>query len=214
MELTVFNYNKNRVRTVTINNEPWFVLKDVCEILGIGNSRMVAERLDDDEKSNVSQTDIKNCDFDIPNRGFTIINESGLYKVILRSDKPEADRLMRFVTHEVLPSIRKTGSYIRTPQTYIQALEALLETEREKERLALENDNLQIELDESKKYYTIKRVAKMNGISWKLFSWRKLKYVSQAMECEVKKVFDANFESVNAYHLDVWRHEYPELRYA
>jgi predicted P-loop ATPase len=169
---------------------------------------MVAERLDDDEKNTVSLTD--------GNRGnpnITIISEARLYRVILRSDKPEADKLMRFITHEVLPQIRKTGSYIKTPRTYIQALEALIETEREKERLALENSDLQIELDESKKYYTIKRVAKINGVSWRLFNWKRLKDTSHAMECEIKKVFDANFEEVNAYYIDVWKHEYPELRY-
>jgi prophage antirepressor-like protein len=57
MDLTIFNYNQNKVRTVLINGEPWFVLKDVCDILGIGNSRMVADRLDDDEKNTVSLTD-------------------------------------------------------------------------------------------------------------------------------------------------------------
>lgn len=212
MELTIFNYKTSKVRTVIINGEPWFVLKD-GDILGIINSRMVADRLDEDEKSNVSQNDIRNCEFEIPNRGLTVINEAGLYKVILRSDKPEADKLMRFVTHEVLPSIRKTGSYINAPRTYLQALESLLEAEREKERLAFENSDLKIELDESQKYYTIKRVASINGISWRSIDWKKLKCSSQAMEYEVKRIFDANYGNVNSYHISVWKHEYSHLRY-
>jgi prophage antirepressor-like protein len=190
------------------NGEPWFVLKDACEIISLGSPHKVAERLDEDERKQIPLID---------NLGrlqaTTIVSEAGLYKVILRSDKPEADQLMRFVTHEVLPSIRKTGSYIKAPQTYIQALEALIETEREKERLSLRNADLQIELDKSKEYYTIKRVASMNGISWKSFDWRALKNTSRAMEREVRKIFDANYEKVNAYHVAVWRHEYPELRY-
>lgn len=201
-EITTFTYNMNRVRTVFKEGEPWFVLKDVCEILDIGNSRMVAERLDDDEKNSVSITD--------GNRGnpnFTVISESGLYNVIFLSRKPEAKKFKKWVTSEVLPSIRKTGSYVQTPKTYIQALEALLETEREKERL-------KIELDESKKYFSVKRVAKINGISWKSLNWKKLKNTSQAMELEVKKVFDANYGNVNVYHIDVWKHEYPHLNYA
>ena len=201
-EITTFTYNMNRVRTVFKEGEPWFVLKDVCEILDIGNSRMVAERLDDDEKNRVSITD--------GNRGnpnFTVISESGLYNVIFLSRKPEAKKFKKWVTSEVLPSIRKTGSYVQTPKTYIQALEALLETEREKERL-------KIELDESKKYFSVKRVAKINGISWKSLNWKKLKNTSQAMELEVKKVFDANYGNVNVYHIDVWKHEYPHLNYA
>lgn len=104
-QLQVFNYESNEVRTIEKNSEPWFVLKDVCEILNLGNSRMVSERLDEDEKG-VSQIDTLGG-----KQNMTIISESGLYKVILRSDKPEANELMRFVTHEVLPSIRKTGGY-------------------------------------------------------------------------------------------------------
>jgi prophage antirepressor-like protein len=88
------------------------VFKDVCDILGIENNRNVAGRLDEDEKSNARHADIRNCDFEIPNRGFTIINESGLYKVIMRSDKPEAKKFMNWVTREVLPSIHRHGAYI------------------------------------------------------------------------------------------------------
>ena len=201
-EITTFIYNMNRVRTVFKEGEPWFVLKDVCEILDIGNNRMVAERLDDDEKNSVSITD--------GNRGnpnFTVISESGLYNVIFLSRKPEAKKFKKWVTSEVLPSIRKTGSYVQTPKTYIQALEALIETEREKERL-------KIELDESKEYYTVKRVASINRISWRNISWKNLINSSHAMGREIKKVFDPNLTKVNAYHIDVWRYEYPELRYS
>lgn len=201
-KMTTFTYDMNKVRTVLKDGEPWFVLKDICEILDIWNSRMVAERLDDEEKNSVSIND--------GNRGnpnFTVVNESGLYNVIFLSRKPEAKRFKKWVTSEVLPSIRKTGSYVQTPRTYIQALEALIESEREKE-------NLKIELDESKEYYTVKRVAKLNKINWRTIDWRCLKRASHAMECEIKKTFDANFTEVNAYHIDVWQYEYPELRYS
>lgn len=198
-EISVFNYDKNKVRTIIRNGELWFVLKDVCEILGISNPTVVSNRLEDDEVTKFNLGGLSGES--------NIINESGLYSVILLSRKPEARKFKKWITSEVLPSIRKTGAYIQTPQTYIQALEALIESEREKEEL-------QIELDESKKYYTIKRVAKINRISWKNINWKRLKNVSYAMELEIKKVFDANFESVNAYHIDVWRHEYPELRYS
>lgn len=104
-ELQTFTYNKSPVRTVEINNEPWFVLKDVCDILELGSPHKVAERLDEDEKG-------RNL---IPTLGgkqeMTVISESGLYNVILRSDKPEAKPFRKWVTSEVLPSIRKTGSY-------------------------------------------------------------------------------------------------------
>ncbi len=201
MNITTFTYNMNKVRTVLKDDEPWFVLKDVCEILDIGNSRMVSERLNDDEKNSVSITD--------GNRGnpnFTVVNESGLYNVIFLSRKVEAKKFKKWVTSEVLPSIRKTGSYIQTPKTYIQALEALVKSEREKE-------NLKIELDESKEYYTVKRVASINRISWKSINWKNLINSSHALGREIKKVFDPNLTKVNAYHIDVWRFEYPELDY-
>ncbi len=207
-EITIFKYESKKVRTIIRDGAPWFVLRDVCHVLGISNSKMVAARLDEDEKG-VSFTDSLGGQ-----QKTTIISEPGLYKVILRSYKSEAKKFMNWITHEVLPEIRKTGSYLRTPRTYIQALEALLESEKEKERLQQEKNELQIELDESKEYFTVKRVAKINRISWKSLNWRKLKNISRAMEREIRKVFDANFETVNAYHIDVWMHEYPDLEYS
>lgn len=104
-ELQIFNYHSNEVRTVMIKGEPWFVLKDVCAVLGIANHKNVAARLEDDEKGV--------CLVDSPGgpQEMTIINESGLYTVILRSDKPEAKPFRKWVTSKVLPAIRKTGSY-------------------------------------------------------------------------------------------------------
>ena len=104
-ELQIFTYNNAQVRTVEINGEPWFVLKDVCDILGLGTTARVAERLDDDEKG-MSQIHTPGG-----KQEMTVISESGLYNVILRSDKPEAKPFRKWVTAEVLPTIRKTGSY-------------------------------------------------------------------------------------------------------
>lgn len=105
-EITPFEYNRQTLRTIADESgNPWFVLADVCAVLEIANSRDVAARLDEDEKG-VGQIDtlggIQNM---------TIISESGLYAVILRSDKPQAKPFRKWVTGEVLPSIRKTGSY-------------------------------------------------------------------------------------------------------
>jgi prophage antirepressor-like protein len=207
-ELTIFNYKANKIRTLAINGEPWFVLKDLCDVLGIDNNRNVFARLDDDEKG------VHTIDTPGGTQNSSIVSESAFYKIVMLSRKMEAKQFQRWVTHEVLPSIRKTGSYIKAPKTYIQALESLLESEREKERLALENSDLKIELDESQKYYTIKRVASINGVSWRSIDWKKLKSSSQGMEYEVKKIFDANYDHVNAYHISVWKHEYPHLRYS
>lgn len=100
--IDVWKYNDTTIRTIAVKNEIWWVLKDVCDVLELSNSRIVADRLDEDERRK----------FDLPRQGETwFINESGLYNVILRSDKPQAKPFKRWVTHEVLPSIRQTGSY-------------------------------------------------------------------------------------------------------
>ena len=113
--LQVFNYNGNEVRTIQKDGEPWWVLKDVCGILGISKYRDTASRLDEDERGSVR--------VDTPGgeQEMTVINESGLYNVILRSDKPEAKPFRKWVTSEVLPSIRKHGAYM-TPETLEQAI--------------------------------------------------------------------------------------------
>lgn len=106
-ELQVFQYNSMEVRTVRKDGEPWFVLKDVCQVLDISHVKDTADRLDQDE---VGQTEV--TDRLGRKQMTTIISESGLYAVILRSDKPEAKPFRKWVTSEVLPSIRKNGGYI------------------------------------------------------------------------------------------------------
>ena len=138
--IQVFNYNSVEVRTIQNDGEPWFVLRDVCNVLGLGTPARVAERLDPDE---VSQTHI--TDSMGRQQETTIINESGLYNVILRSDKPEAKPFRKWVTSEVLPTIRRHGMYA-TPDTVEKMLAdpdttiKLLETIKQERaaRMALE----------------------------------------------------------------------------
>ena len=105
--MQIFKYENNDVRTVEMNGEPWFVLNDVCGVLGLSNHKVTAQRLDRDEVSQTYLTDSIGR-----KQETTVINESGLYSVILRSDKPEAKPFRKWVTSEVLPSIRKNGGYI------------------------------------------------------------------------------------------------------
>lgn len=101
--LQIFKYQDKDIRTIQQNEETWWVLKDVCDVLGIKNATDVFNRLDEDERGR----------FNLGRQGkANIVNESGLYNVILRSDKSEAKSFKRWVTHEVLPSIRKHGGYI------------------------------------------------------------------------------------------------------
>lgn len=134
-EMQVFNYKSSQVRTMEINNEPWFVLKDVCAVLDLGSAHKVSERLDEDERNQIPLTDSLGR-----KQETTIINESGLYNVILRSDKPEAKPFRKWVTSEVLPSIRKTGGYA-LPKDYPAALRALADAEEQKLRLLAENQH-------------------------------------------------------------------------
>lgn len=105
-EIQQFDFKGASLRTLTDKaGEPWFVAKDVCDILGHSNVSMALDRLDDDERSK----------FNLGRQGETnIVNEAGLYVLVLGSRKPEAHEFKRWVTHEVLPSIRRTGGYIPT----------------------------------------------------------------------------------------------------
>lgn len=104
-DLQIFNYQRSEVRTVMKDGEPWFCLVDVCRVLSIANSKNVFARLDDDEKG------VREMDTPGGKQKMSIINESGLYNVILRSDKPEAKPFRKWVTGTVLPTIRKMGTY-------------------------------------------------------------------------------------------------------
>jgi hypothetical protein len=108
-ELQTFSFNNQPVRTVQLNNQPYWVLKDVCDVLELSNPTVVANRLEDDERAK----------FNLGRQGeATVITESGLYAVILRSDKPNAKEFRKWVTSEVLPTIRKNGVYLTDEKAY------------------------------------------------------------------------------------------------
>lgn len=111
---TVFNYNEQEVRTVIKDGEPWFVAIDVCCVLDYANASETIKRLEEDEVNSIEVTD------SLGRKQFTnIVNEPGLYSLILGSKKPEAKMFKRWVTHEVLPTIRKTGGYVANEDMFI-----------------------------------------------------------------------------------------------
>lgn len=135
-EIVPFAFDEVNVRTVVIDGDPWWVASDVARALNISNGRQAANRLDPE---GVSQTDI-------PTSGgvqsVTIINESALYELVIRSDKPEAVRFRRWITNEVLPAIRKTGSYsvqkeLSEAEVVLQAL-TILKTKTEQQAQEIE----------------------------------------------------------------------------
>lgn len=109
---TIFNFRSTEVRTVTIDGEPWFVLSDVVDVLGFSRSRDAARMLDDDEKgAHIVRTPGGDQEA-------IVISESGVYTLALRSRKPEAKPFRKWVTSEVLPTIRKTGQYVAQPYAH------------------------------------------------------------------------------------------------
>lgn len=177
--LEIFDYRGQKVRTDSKDDAVWFVAADVCRVLDIGNTAMAVERLDADEKG------ISIIDTPGGNQQMVVVNEAGLYALILTSRKPQAKEFKRWVTHEVLPSIRKRGLYavdevLKNPDLLISALVELKKERAEKKRLELENavKAQQIaELQPKASYYdvvlacpdlvTITQIAKDFGMSAK-----------------------------------------------
>lgn len=115
-EITPFDFHGHNVRVLTDeHDEPWFIAKDICDVLGLSNVSIALNSLDEDE---VAKIDPKNYlgSESRSNQSVNIISESGFYKLVMRSRKPVAKEFQRWVTHDVLPSIRKHGAYM-TEQT-------------------------------------------------------------------------------------------------
>lgn len=111
-EIQKFDFKGSSLRTLTDKaEEPWFVAKDVCDILGMSNPSMAVTALDKDEVAQIDPKDYLGSE-NRSNQAVNIVSEPGLYKLIMRSRKPEAKEFQRWVTHEVLPSIRKHGGYM------------------------------------------------------------------------------------------------------
>lgn len=118
-ELTVFNNEEfGEIRTITIDGEPWFVAADVCRALEIGNPTDATHRLDADEKM-ITLVSIEGNRRGNPN--MTVVNEPGLYTLILSSRKPEAKAFKRWITHDIIPTIRKTGGYVNDAAQFIDS---------------------------------------------------------------------------------------------
>ncbi|HGF8200426.1 TPA: phage antirepressor KilAC domain-containing protein [Enterococcus faecium] len=126
----IFNFEQNEVRTILVNDEPYFVGKDVASVLGYSNTKDALSRhvdLEDKMGSRITTSG--------QSREMTIINESGLYSLILKSKLPNAKKFKRWVTSEVLPTIRKTGSYSNVPQSFAQALRLAADLEEKNQLL-------------------------------------------------------------------------------
>lgn len=148
-QLQVFNNTEfGQVRTMMISGSPWFVAKDVCECLGITKHRDAVSRLDGDERGSVEVDTLGGT------QQMAAVNEYGLYSLVLSSRKPSAKAFKRWITHEVIPAIRKHGAYM-TGETLEQALTSpdfliRLATELKTEQEARKMAEAQIEADKPK----------------------------------------------------------------
>ena len=187
-EIQRFEFKGASLRALTDEaGEPWFVAKDVCDILGLENSRKATAELDSDEKNTVTISDGIAGN---PNK--TIISEPGLYRLVMKSRKPEAKEFQRWVTHEVLPSIRKHGAYM-TESTLEKAVTEpdfliRLATQIKQERAEKEKAQAQVERMRPKALFAdavetsktsilvgdLAKVLKGNGVDiggTRLFAW-------------------------------------------
>ena len=165
-ELQIFNNEDfGEIRTVTIDNDPWFVASDICKALDIANTTQAMQRLDDDEKSMLN--------IGLSGGATNCVNEYGLYSLVLASRKKEAKDFKRWITHEVLPSIRKTGSYGK-PLTTLEQIKLIAQGNMElgervdkvEDKLSnLENDTplYGCEIDEVQKHVRKKGVEVLGG---------------------------------------------------
>lgn len=206
----LFTYTDHQVRVVVIDGEPWFVLVDLCRVLDIRNGRDVAARLAEDQK------DVGQIDTPGGRQQMTLVNESGMYEVVIRSDKPDAVVFRRWVTGRVLPAIRKTGSYSTAPTfdpaslTRAEILTMALNAENE--RLALEAENKVLApkaeaydsfLDATGKY-AVGAVAQMLGTSQnKLFRELRNRHVFIAAGSRRNTPYQQY-----AHHFEVIAHEF------
>lgn len=178
MDLQTYVFEESELRMVEKNNEPWFVGKDVAEVLGYSNSRKaLSDHVDKEDKGGVTIRDAIGR-----TQRVTCINESGLYSLILKSKLPKAKQFKRWVTNEVLPSIRKHGMYATTetidqllndPDTAIKLLETI-KSEREQRLIAEQQvKELQPKADyydsilKNKSLVSITVIAKNYGMSGK-----------------------------------------------
>jgi len=113
----IFSFNDAQIRVVEKDGQPWFVAKDVCEIIGLSQVSRAMDRLDDDERGLVKVTHPQN-----PEKTLEVnaVNESGLYQLIIASNKPEARTFRKWITSEVLPTIRKTGGYVANDDLFLE----------------------------------------------------------------------------------------------
>lgn len=224
--ITTFEFTPALVlRAINIDGEPWFIAKDVCDVLELANPRSSLALLDEDEKAVHSVDTLGGA------QGTTLINESGLYSLILKSRKPEAKTFKKWVTSVVLPSIRKTGTFSvqakstlpPIPQDYLSALKELITSIECQAALKVENkslkDELVVRVDVSKWMSGAEIRAKV-GIHGRLGRDHNIAFANEmddiakglGVPTHIKDVNGTTFYATNVFHPEaakVWIERHP-----
>lgn len=207
-DIQIFNNEQfGQVRVITKDGEPWFVGKDIAEVLGYLNTKdAIATHVYEEDKKIIQRSE--NATLEIPNRGLTIINESGLYSLILSSKLPQAKKFKKWVTSDVLPSIRKHGMYatdelINNPDLLIAAATKIKEErqarlEAEKQRDKLIHQNKLYTTSEIAKELGLKSATKLNG----LLAEKKIQYKQNKTWLLYSKYADCGYVSIKQDILD------------
>ena len=211
--LKVFKNNDfGSVRTIIIDGEPYFVGKDVAQILGYSNHRKaLIDHVDAEDKA------VTKCDTLGGVQQITIINESGLYSLILSSKLATAKKFKRWITHEVIPEIRETGTYSVIPKDFPQALRAYAdEVEKnallkEKNKMLLEQtETLEASLNIANRFYTVAKYNKKYEMNWNMKTSQKIGKKMTAyckgngFEIKICETNDERFSKTNSYPLTAW----------
>ena len=206
-----FEYESHDIRVVTDDTgDPWWVAKDICGVLGLGNTSQALSYLDDDEQTVITDDSLTSS----RNPNVSIINESGLYSLILRSRKPESKQFKRWITHEVLPSVRKTGQYAvgNTSKLYL-IIKSALEMKKIETRQMEHDQRLQILEAKTHQnsgetgYWTISAWCRLNNLTLSMDDAKRKGRLASRLSAQwgvsVSKVPDERFGSVNSYREDV-----------
>lgn len=206
--LIELNFEKQEIRVFCdAYGEPWWIASDICMVLGLTNTTEALRALDDDEKSTLRISEGGG-----PERN--IINEAGLYSLIFRSNKPNAKKFKRWITHDVLPSIRETGSYEISKLSELdliiksaQALKKIKSKQKEHEQRLITLEAKQHQNSGHTGYWTITAWCKLNSLNMSLQEamnkGREATKLSRKWDVDIGNVPDERFGVVNSYREDV-----------
>lgn len=209
-ELKPFHYSGREVRTIVLNGDPWFIAADVCAVLGVDDVRRAVERLDPDDRSQTPVVDAAGR----RNPNTWVVNESGLYDLIIRSDKPEARMFRRWITAEVLPAIRATGTYSVARSQFdvlrdaINQIEAAQQTAERAETAATETSARLDAIEGRHDWFAALGYAKLTGLPTDTAALARLGRMAsatgRATRVEPNKVQHALYGEVNQWPRWIW----------